>query len=139
MLCAAILCTKQMILTGLDSLKPLAGVPPGNYILFHTKRRNEKTVDHILRCHVQDDCAIDRHVQLVDLAFALGVLQFPHPLFSHYLHLDCIGWATLDPEISQRAPRKQSKSQNDRADSPTAFQQNRSGAWMGTVGFRPAA
>src|SRR5206468_377174 len=138
MLRSAILCTKQMILPWLDSLEPLTGVPPGYDILFHTKRGNKKTVDHVLRSHGQDDGAINRHVQLVNLAFALGVLQFPHPLFADHLHFNCVSWTALDPEIRQRTPRKQSKSQNDRSHCPAALEQQRSGGRVRTVGSRSA-
>src|SRR5436190_5528839 len=138
MLRPAILCTKQMILTWLNSLEPLAGVPTGYRILFHTKRGNKKAVDYVLRRHGQDHCAVNRHMQLVDLAFALSVLQLPHPLFADYLHVDCVRRTALDPKIGQRPPRKQAKAENDRAHCPAPLQQQRSGAWMGTVGLRSA-
>ena len=82
MLRPAILCTEQMILTGLDRFEPLAGVSAGYDILFHTKGWNEKTVDHVLRCHQQLDRAADRDVQFIDLARALRVLDLPHPLLA---------------------------------------------------------
>src|SRR3954470_6259526 len=127
-----------MVLTWLDWFEPLAGVSPRDHVLFHTECWNKKTVDYILRGHGENHCAIDGHMQFVDLAFAFGVLQLPHPLSANHLHVDCVGRAAFHPEINECAPRKQSKSQHDRARCPAGLQQLRSGAWMRTVGFRSA-
>jgi hypothetical protein len=44
----------------------------------------KEAVDDILRGHGEFDRLAHRNVQLVDLALAVGVLQFPHPLLAHH-------------------------------------------------------
>src|SRR5437667_10015125 len=134
MLCAAVLRTKNMIFARARRLEPDAGISPGHDILFYSKSWNQKTVDDVLRCHRHCDGAIDRHVQLIDFALALGVLKFPHPLFTDHLHLNRVRRSSFESKIRQRTPGKESERKEDRPDGPAALHPKRAGTWIGAIG-----
>src|SRR6266513_5482946 len=106
MVCAAVLRAKKMILAGQSRLEPFTGVFAWDNILFRPKGWDEKTVDHILGSHRQGYGSTGRHVQLIDLALAFGVLQFPHPLFADHLHLQRVTGRPLHVKIEHRSPTK---------------------------------
>ena len=55
---------------------------PGRTSALIAERRHEEVVDHVLGRHDQPDGTPDRHVQLVDLALPVQVLELPHPLLA---------------------------------------------------------
>ena len=63
-------------------------------------------------------------MQFVDLAFAFGVLQFPHPLFADYLHLQGVARRPLDMEINDRAPTEEADKDHQRNNRPPALDQD---------------
>src|SRR6266513_491057 len=104
MVCAAVLRAKKMILAGQSRLEPFTGVFAWDDILFRPKGWDEKTVDHILGSHRQGYGSTGRHVQLIDLALAFGVLQFPHPLLGYHVNLGSIVGRAIGGKVNPGAP-----------------------------------
>src|SRR5581483_2976192 len=77
---AAELIAAQGVDAGEGGLEPEHRVPAGQYVALLAKRRHVEVVDDILRGHHEPDGLADRHVQLVDLAPPVGMLDLPHPL-----------------------------------------------------------
>src|SRR5438874_2350211 len=90
-----------MIGSGLVCFKPKGGVAPRNHVFLHPKRGHKKIVDHILRGHDELDRPTGGNMQLVDFRLALGMLNFPHPLFGHDVDLQRV--------IRLAAPRARSR------------------------------
>src|SRR6202162_4721121 len=85
---AAVLRAKEMIPAGPRGLEPGDRVAPGHDVFLHAERGHEEVVDHVLGGHREAHGAPDRHVQLVDLALPVGMLDLPHPLLADDGDLD---------------------------------------------------
>src|SRR5688572_32586292 len=113
MIHAAIFSAEKMIRAGLGVFEPLRGVTPGNNVGLDAERRYEEVVNYIFSRHDQLDATTDRHVQLVDLTLAGGVLNLPHPLLPHDINLDSILRRTRILKIKLRAPREHAHRDNE--------------------------
>ena len=74
--------------TNLGWTKPQLGVTPRQNVLLHPEGRNEETMNHILRDHVQTSSLTQRHMQFVNFFLACRMLSFPHPLLANHVN-DC--------------------------------------------------
>ena len=64
-------------------------------------------------------------MQFVDLAAAVGILNFPHPLLARHKHLHGIfGWL-LFGEIDLSAPGKEDKHDEEGCNGPRQFERSR--------------
>ena len=119
---AAVLSTEQVISSGLRSFKPEGRVTSGDDVGFRAKRRYEEVMNHVFRRHDQLDFATNRHVQLVDLTLAGGVLQFPHPLLADDVNLNRILGRFVLIEIDACAPAKHRHRDDEGNNGPERFE-----------------
>src|SRR5258708_8626748 len=115
-----------MISSRFGRTKPHGCVPAGEYVLFHAERRNVKTMNYVLRSHDQLNVAPNGHMQLIDLADALHVLQLPHPLFCNYINLAGVLRRSAHLEEKNCTPNKDDDKNAERNNGPADFQYQRS-------------
>ena len=131
MLGAAVLGAEKVVLSRLRGLEPHTRVATRDDVFLDPKRRDRERVDHILRRHGQIHRLIDGDVELVDLAFSLWMLNFPHPLLAHRVHVDGVTRYAVQPEVYLGAERKDAQGYNQRDDAPDDLQRYRAvhGFW----------
>jgi len=79
---AAVFGAKQVIHARLGGFEPEGVVAIGQDVHLHPERGYVEAMDDVFGDHFEHDGASERHVQLVDFAAALGMLDFPHPLLA---------------------------------------------------------
>ncbi len=111
-----------MVLPGLGRPEPHGVVMSRNHVHFHPERRHCKIVNHIFAGHDQPDIAANRHVQLIDLFAAIGLLQLPHPLFPDHINVEGIGGCVPVIHVNRRAPSEHRQQKRERQSNPGNFQ-----------------
>ena len=108
-----------MILARLRRREPLGRVTTRHDILFVAKAGHEEIVDHILRSHDQLHRLSDRNVQFVDLAAAVRMLDFPHPLFADDVDLGRVRPAVATCAKKTFAAQKKMPEKDQKRDRPS--------------------
>ena len=104
-------------------LEPLLRVAARHHVLLGAEGRHVEIVDHVLGGHQETHRATHRHVEFVQLALALGVLDVPHPLLADDVDLQRIGVGRWDfqPVIEGRAPDEETHRDHQRDGAPYEF------------------
>ena len=79
---------KDVVLADLGRREPDRAVAAGNRVGLDAERRDVQRVQHVLGRERDLHRAADRHVQLVDLALAVEVLEPPHPALAGRVDLE---------------------------------------------------
>ena len=77
-----------------------------HHVLLEAERRHVEAVDDVLRGHDEAHRLAERHVQLVDLAPAVALLQLPHPLLGDDVDRQRIGRRAGRSRRSPRPPTR---------------------------------
>ena len=115
---AAILRAEQAVGSGLGGAEPERLISARQNVVLDPEGRDRKIVDHILGCHQQLNCAIDRNMQLVDLVLTARMLDFPHPLLADDIDLHRLGGSLKQAHVEIRAPQEQAEKHEERGDRP---------------------
>src|SRR5580698_3510744 len=94
----------------------------GHDVHLYAERRNEEVVDDVLAGEHELDVAANGNVKLVDLAAAVRLLDFPHPLFADDVNVQSVGRRVAKIDIDGCAPAKHSQRNDRRNDNPRDFQ-----------------
>jgi len=136
---AAILGAKESIFSGLRGLEPRVRVAARQHILFYAEGGHVEAVDHVLRGHLHPYGRALRHVQRVDLARAVRMLELPHPLLADGVDLHGASFRRLlDVEVADRRPREDADPQKRRNHHPGRLQQHVAGGRIGPIRPRTA-
>ena len=119
---AAELRAEQMIGAGLVGLEPQGRVAARQDVLLDPQCRKVEAVDHVLGDHGELDRPVRRDVQLIDLALAAGMLEFPHPLLGKDVHLEGAGGRIVLVEVQLGRPDEEDQAQRERNDRPGDLQ-----------------
>ncbi len=102
----------------MSALNHRFGVAVRQHVHLDAQRRQVEGVDHVLRDHVHDDVLADRHVQVVDLGLAAGMLELPHPLPADGVDLQPAGRQRLVPHEELRPPGEEEQREQEGPDHP---------------------
>ena len=79
-------------------------------------------MDHVLRGHDELDVLAGGHVQFVDLALPLHVLELPHPLLGDDVNFCGVRRRRAFPEVDDGAPDEEGQHHEKRNDRPCDFE-----------------
>src|SRR5262245_4220069 len=103
---AAIFGAEQVVSAGFGRLEPDSGVSilPGYDIGLDAECGDKKAVDYVFARHNHLDATANGHVQFIDLALSVCVLEPPHPLLGGDVNIERIARIAIDLEIELRTP-----------------------------------
>ena len=122
---AAVLRAEEVVLARLGRVEPERRVAARDHVGLHAERRHEEGVDDVLGGRRQPHGPPDRHVQLVDLALPVGVLELPHPLLAHDVDVQGLGRRPGLREVDVRAPDEHHQADDQRDDRPADLERER--------------
>src|SRR5579863_882473 len=125
---------KNVIAARFGCFKPVSLVAAGHHVMFETKRRNIEAVEDVFAREREFYRPAGGHVQLIDLALAVGVLDFPHPLLSDHVDIERIlsrRRVVLETEFGSPSEHHQHHQERDHA--PYDFERERAVDRLGTV------
>ena len=102
--------------------EPIFGVAPGNDVALHAHVGHVEIVQHVFAGHDQMHRFIHRHVDFVDAARSVRILELPQPFLGGNLDFHRIARANGEFHVADNAPEEQSDTNEDRDDGPDDFE-----------------
>ncbi len=111
-----------MVVARFRRTEPHRIVMAGNHIHFHAERGYGKIVNDVFAGHDQSHVAIDRDVQFINFAAAVGLFELPHPLFADDVDVKRVGRRVAVVHVNDGAPAEHSHQEEKRQNDPGNFQ-----------------